>query len=265
MQFDGTFTLDGATADEVWLALSDPQLVWHSLPGCLFLVEIDEDEPDFDALREEYGATDPDLTSDPETIQARAFEEGSRYAAILELSVGSVSPTFRTTVTIDERDDPRMDASGEGSAGNSSFEMRSWMELDEHEDGVDVDWHAEADVFGRIAQMGQRMINPVANRVVKRFFSNVQETLDELATEEATTDADAGGGAETDDAADVDGGAGGDAETNDAADVDGDTEPEAEADAGTAVDAGDESEADEDRRQGGGILARIKRLLGIGG
>ncbi|MFB6205007.1 MAG: CoxG family protein, partial [Haloglomus sp.] len=96
--------------------------------------------------------------------------------------------------------------------GNSSFEMSSWMELSETDDGVAIEWHAEADVFGRIAQMGQRMVNPVANRVVKRFFSNVQETLQELSVEES-----------------------------------GATEGDASTDSS------------------GGLLARLKRLLGIGG
>lgn len=233
MEFSGTFTLDDRTMEEVWLALSDPNLIWHSLPGCVFLVKIEEDDPDFDALREEYEGTEPELTADPDAIGERAFQEGDRYAAILELSVGSVSPSFRTTVTIDEREQPRMSASGEGSAGNSSFEMDSGMELSDNDGGVDIDWHAEADVFGRIAQMGQRMLNPVANRVVKRFFGNVQDNLDEVAA------AEAGDGSEATDGGTASG-----------------TERQPGAPDGDEHTGGNESN---------GLLARIKRFLGIGG
>jgi carbon monoxide dehydrogenase subunit G len=179
MEFSGTFELEDTTTEEVWLALSDPVMVEHALPGCEFLVAVEEENPDFDALREEYADREVEPTSDPETIAERAFEEGERYAAVIQISVGPVNPTFETVVTIDERDQPYMKASGEGSAGDSSFEMSSWMELTDVDDGIGVDWQTEADVFGRIAQMGQRVINPAANQVVKRFFSSVQDEIRE--------------------------------------------------------------------------------------
>lgn len=180
MEFDGRFELDDTTADDVWLALSDPVMVQQALPGCQFLVEVEDADVDFDDLREQQEGEQRELTADPEVIEARAFEEGSVYAALVEISVGSVSPSFETVVTIDRREFPEMEASGEGSAGNSSFEMDSGMTLSATEGGAAIDWYAEADVFGRIAQMGQRMLNPVANRVVKRFFKNMQDQLEDL-------------------------------------------------------------------------------------
>ena len=179
MEFSGTFELENTTTEEVWLALSDPVMIEHALPGCQFLVEVEDTDIDFDALREEHGDRDVEPTSDPETIAERAFEEGNHYAAVIQISVGPVNPTFETVVTIDERDQPYMEASGEGSAGDSSFEMNSWMDLTETDDGVGVEWETEADVFGRIASMGQRVINPAANQVVKRFFSSVQSEIRE--------------------------------------------------------------------------------------
>jgi hypothetical protein len=79
-----------------------------------------------------------------------------------------------------------MNASGEGSASDSSFEMASGMNLVETDEGVDIEWQAEADVFGKIAQMGQRVISPVANRVVSRFFSSVEDRLTEVAEEDSS-------------------------------------------------------------------------------
>ena len=179
MEFSGTFELEETTTAEVWLALSDPVMIEHALPGCEFLVEVEDTDPDFDALRDEYEDRDVEPTSDPEVIAERAFEEGGHYAGIVGISIGPVNPTFETVVTIDERDQPYMEASGEGSAGDSSFEMTSWMDLTDIDDGVEVDWNTEADVFGNIAGMGQRVINPAANQVVKRFFSSVQDEIRE--------------------------------------------------------------------------------------
>lgn len=106
--------------------------------------------------------------------------EGATYATLIELSIGSVKPSFESEVTITEREFPRMSASGEGSAAGSSFEMSAWMDLEETEDGVTVEWEAEADVFGRIAQVGGRVITPVANRVVKQFFDQIADRLTEV-------------------------------------------------------------------------------------
>jgi len=229
MEFNGTFELSNATIDEVWLALSDPVMVREALPGCQFLLPVDTEDPDFDELRKQADEEETrEVTVDPEVIQSRAFEEGDMYAAVMSISVGAVNPTFETVVTIDERDKPTMNASGEGSSGNSSFEMSSGMELKETDDGVAVDWWAEADVFGRIAQMGQRVVNPVANRVVKRFFSDIQDRIQELNAA---------------------------IEKEEAAEESSDDES---ADRGTAS-------TDDSGAKGGGIIARIKRLLGLGG
>jgi len=185
MNFSGTFELEDTTVEEVWLALSDPVLVEQSLPGCQFLVEVDDTNVDFDDLREQTADREVELTGDPEVIAERALEEGNHYAALMQISVGPVNPTFEAVVTIDHREYPEMSASGEGTSGDSSFEMSSGMSLSESGDGgVVVDWEAEADVFGRIAQMGQRVINPVADRVIKRFFSSIQEKLSELTISE---------------------------------------------------------------------------------
>jgi carbon monoxide dehydrogenase subunit G len=184
MKFSGTFKLNDTTTEEVWLALSDPVMIENALPGCQFLVEVDDTDVDFDALREEHGDRDVEPTSDPETIAERAFEEGNHYAAVIQIGVGPVNPTFETVVVIDERNQPSMEASGEGSAGDSSFEMKAQMDLTDTDDGIGVDWEAEAEVFGRIASMGQRVINPAANQVVKRFFSSVQDEIRQRAITE---------------------------------------------------------------------------------
>jgi carbon monoxide dehydrogenase subunit G len=188
VQFDGTFTIEDVSTEEVWLALSDPILIKQSLPGCQFLSRVDDpDDVDFEALREAEPDEDPATlpAAAPEDISERAFVEGGHYAALMQISVGSVKPSFRTVVTIEERAFPAMHASGEGSASDSSFEMASGMTLTETDDGVDIEWEAEADVFGKIAQMGQRVISPVANRVVSRFFGSVEDHLTDVAADDS--------------------------------------------------------------------------------
>ena len=185
MEFEGSFEIEGVTVDEVWLALSDPVLIKQSLDGCRFFVRVEEEDPDFDAIREEVDEEDPRTLpeADPEEIAERAFEEDARYAVEFGTRVGSVNPTFETIVRITDREFPSMTATAEGAASNSSVELTSWMELTESDDGVVVDWGAETEVFGRVAQLGGRVINPVANRIVNRFFGNVEARLTDVGEE----------------------------------------------------------------------------------
>jgi len=230
MDFNDSFEIESVERESVWQALSDPVTVRNALPGCKCLtrVEGDVDDIDFDALLEESEAAPEDGGEGfgPDELDERAFEAGESYAAVVSVSIGPVNPRFDTVVTIDGWEFPEGSASGEGTTGSSSFTMDSGMVLAETDDGVEVDWEAEVDVFGRLAQMGQRMINPAANRIVKRFFTQVEEELtaaterseseDEAPTDTDPTNAESGGAAET-------------------------------------------------STEQGGIVARIKRLLGFGG
>lgn len=192
MKFDGTFEIEDADTETVWTALSDPIMVQNALPGCQCLVHVnDPDDVDFDNLQSKSVEKESDAL-DPEAIAERAFQEGETYAAVMSISIGSVKPRFDTLVTIEDRDFPKMTASGTGDAGNSSFEMDSGMTLSETETGVAVEWWATVDIVGRIASLGQRLINPAANRIVKRFFSKIEEELRSASESQVETESEKG-------------------------------------------------------------------------
>jgi hypothetical protein len=176
MEFSGEFELDGVSPEDAWIVLSDPIAVRDALKGCRYITPIADDAFSFDEYEpEEDVETLPD--ADPELIAERAFEEGVVYAALMQVGVGSVKPRFETRITIAERAFPRMVAIGGGDASNSSFEMESWMEIEETEGGSVVRWGTEADVSGRIAQLGGRVMNPVADRIVGNFFKNIRTQM----------------------------------------------------------------------------------------
>jgi hypothetical protein len=176
MEFSGEFELDGVSPEDAWIVLSDPIAVRDALKGCRYITRIDDDEFNFDDYEpDEDVETLPD--ADPDAVAARAFEAGGVYAALMQVGVGSVKPRFETRVTIEERDFPRMVATGGGDASGSSFEMESWMDIEETDDGSIVRWGTEADVSGRIAQLGGRVMNPVADKIVSNFFGNIQQQM----------------------------------------------------------------------------------------
>jgi carbon monoxide dehydrogenase subunit G len=73
-----------------------------------------------------------------------------------------------------------MIATGSGNASSSTFEMESWMDIEETETGSAIEWGAEADISGRIAQLGGRVINPVADKIVSNFFGNIEQQMTDV-------------------------------------------------------------------------------------
>lgn len=141
---------------------------------------MDEDFSFDDYEAEEDVETLPE--ADDEDVADRAFQEGVDYAALMQVGVGSVTPRFETQVTIDERDhdDYRMKTTGGGAASDSEFEMESWMEIEETEDGSRIEWGTEADVSGRIAQLGSRVLDPVSDKIVNNFFSQIEQQMTDV-------------------------------------------------------------------------------------
>ncbi|MEF8801166.1 MAG: SRPBCC domain-containing protein [Halolamina sp.] len=191
MKFDGEFELEDVPPEEAWVVLSDPVAVRDSLKGCQFITPMDdsfewdnyEPEADIQTLPE----------AEAEAVADRAFKTGQKYAALMQVGVGSVKPKFETTVSIEDRDEEefKMTATGSGSASSSSFSMESGMYITPQEDGdgSSIEWWTEADITGRIAQLGGRVINPVANKIVNDFFSSIEKEMTDVEeTESGVTD-----------------------------------------------------------------------------
>jgi hypothetical protein len=192
MEFQGEFQLDEVPPDKAWIVLSDPIAVRNALKGCRYITPMD-DEFNFDEYEEpENLETLPE--ADPDDVVERAFVAGQKYAALMQVGVGSVKPRFETTVTIEDRDDEdfEMTASGGGSASSSSFSMNSGMVIHplEDGDGSRIEWWTEADISGRIAQLGSRVINPVADKIVNNFFTNIEQQMTDVdeETDSSVTD-----------------------------------------------------------------------------
>lgn len=182
MKFEGEFELESVPPAKAWVVLSDPIAVRNALKGCQYITP-KNDEFSFDDYEEEEDIeTLPE--ADPEVVAARAFKESQEYAALMQVGVGSVKPRFETTVLIEERDDEEfiMTATGSGTASGSSFSMDSGMHIHplEDGDGSRIEWWTEADISGRIAQLGSRVIEPVANKIVGNFFSNIEQQMTDV-------------------------------------------------------------------------------------
>lgn len=189
MNFEGAFELESVSPEEAWLVLTDPIAIEHAVPGCKFLRPVEEDDVDF----EEYEPPDlPTLPeADREVVEERTFEADGRYATMVQVSLGDIKPSFNTVITITEREDLSMRATGSGGTIGSEFDMTSGATVSAAEDGSKVEWWADVELSGKIAQYSQQIIETVADRTVTQFVDNIEAKILEVKEAEETAGAPA--------------------------------------------------------------------------
>lgn len=135
-----------ASRDEIWRALNDPTVLRASIPGLESL----------------------DKTSDTE------------FMATVVAKVGPVKAKFKGSVTLSDLDPPRgYRIVGEGQGGAAGFAKGTCLvSLHEEGTGTLLRYQAEAQVGGKLAQIGSRLILGAATKLAKEFFSAFAKQLE---------------------------------------------------------------------------------------
>lgn len=122
----------------VWKALNDPAILRSCVPGCRSL----------------------EKTSDTE-MQAEA-----------EIRVGPVAAKFAGKISLSELNAPASyRITGEGQGGVAGFAKgNALVTLNEAEDGTLLTYSVEAQVGGKLAQLGGRLIDATARKLSEAFF-----------------------------------------------------------------------------------------------
>jgi carbon monoxide dehydrogenase subunit G len=129
-----------APREQVWAALNDPETLKASLPGCQSLEKVSDQE----------------------------------FAATVVAKVGPVRAKFNGNVTLSNLNPPESyTISGEGKGGAAGFAKggADVRLLDEGEVTV-LTYTAKADVGGKLAQLGSRLIDGTAKKLADEFFDN---------------------------------------------------------------------------------------------
>lgn len=128
-----------APAQRVWDALVDAEVLQACITGCRELTKVSDTE----------------------------------FAAVVAAKVGPVSATFKGSVSLLDLDPPRgYTLSGQGQGGAAGFaKMKARVAL--AEDGVDtlLRYEAQAEVGGKLAAVGSRLVQAVAKKNADEFFS----------------------------------------------------------------------------------------------
>ncbi len=155
MEMTGEYKI-AAPRSKVWEALNDPETLAKCIPGC------------------------QELNKDSDT----------ELSATVKSKVGPVSATFTGKVTISDIDPPNgYRISGEGSGGVAGF-AKGGAEVKLADDGDDtvLTYVADAQVGGKLAQIGSRLIDSTAKKMAKEFFGKFAEEVADTAPESSEED-----------------------------------------------------------------------------
>jgi carbon monoxide dehydrogenase subunit G len=134
-----------ATRETVWAALNDPEVLKRSIPGCESLEKLSDTE----------------------------------MTAKVRLKVGPVSATFSGKVTLSDIDAPSgYRIAGEGSGGAAGYAKGSaTVRLIEDGTATILKYEVKADVGGKLAQLGGRLIDATARKLAGEFFGKFGEVV----------------------------------------------------------------------------------------
>lgn len=134
-----------APREVVWRALNDPEILKLCIPGCQELVK----------------------SSD------------TQMSAKVLLKVGPVSARFEGAVTLSDLDPPNSyRISGEGQGGMAGFAKgEAMVRLEVDGEGTILRYEVEAQVGGKLAQLGARLIDATAKQMSGAFFKRFAQEI----------------------------------------------------------------------------------------
>ena len=117
--------------------------------------------------------------NDPETLKAAipGSEElqklsDTEFQAVVVTKIGPVKAKFKGKVRLSDLDPPNgYRISGEGDGGIAGFAKGgATVALAEKDGGTQLPYNVEAQIGGKLAQIGQRLVNGAAKKMADDFF-----------------------------------------------------------------------------------------------
>ncbi len=146
MEMNGSRTI-AADRATVWARLNDAETLRTCIPGC------------------------EELTGSP----------SDGFEAVVKQKIGPVKATFRGKVTLtDVVPAESYRIVGEGSGGVAGFAKgAAAVRLSDAEGGTELTYDVEAQIGGKLAQLGSRLVGGVARSLADEFFTRFQTEVEQ--------------------------------------------------------------------------------------
>jgi len=143
MKLSGSYQIN-LEKQKVWEALNDPEILRKSIPGC------------------------EDFKKDSET----------EFTATATNKIGPFNASFTGNIELKDINAPHsyvIEGSGNSPVGFASGEAK--VKLEDSEGGTKLIYVVEANVGGKIAQVGSRLIDMTAKKMADIFFGNFSDLI----------------------------------------------------------------------------------------
>ena len=143
MKLSGSYQIN-LSKEKVWEALNDPKILKKAIPGC-----------------EEF-------TKNSDT----------EFTATATNKIGPFNASFTGDIELTELNPPnsyKIIGSGNSPVGFASGEAT--VKLEDHENGTNLIYEVEANVGGKIAQVGSRLIDMTAKKMADIFFGKFSDLI----------------------------------------------------------------------------------------
>jgi len=143
MKIEGSYTFNAAR-EQVWKVLLDPDALARLMPGCESLKKVGDNE----------------------------------YEAVLRIKVGPVEGMYTGKIVLDDLRPPehyKMKVNGQGNVGFMLGE--GTLDLEERDGSTVLKYQGESQVGGRVANVGQRLLNSVATRLINQGLQRLEAEL----------------------------------------------------------------------------------------
>jgi uncharacterized protein len=151
MEFKGRYFIP-APPEKVWAAFNDADILRQCVPGCDRMEKTD----------------------------------ATHFSAAATLKIGPVKATFKANIALEDLDPPRScTLRGEGQGGVAGFARGSAeVILTPGEGGTTLSYSAQASIGGKLAQIGQRLIDGAAKQLADDFFVRFREAVASMPADE---------------------------------------------------------------------------------
>ena len=135
-----------APKDKVYAALNDPEILKQCIPGCEELIKVSDTE-----------------------LEAK-----------VALKVGPVKARFGGAVELDTAGAPdQFSLTGQGNGGAAGHAKGGAdVTLEEDGDTTILRYEAKAQIGGKLAQLGSRLIQSTSKKLAAKFFQSFAEVMD---------------------------------------------------------------------------------------
>jgi len=143
MKLSGSYQIN-LSKEKVWEALNDPEILKQAIPGCEEFIKNSETE----------------------------------FTATATNKIGPFNASFTGDIELKDLNPPnsyKITGSGNSPVGFASGEAE--VKLEDHEKGTNLIYEVEANVGGKIAQVGSRLIDMTAKKMADIFFGKFSKLI----------------------------------------------------------------------------------------